>query len=290
MRGSFRMIVGAAAAAFMLLAAAAVQAGHGPSLVWSPSTSGTFDYGSVPSGQTASQTFTLSATKGQVKGITITLSGSAAFTLTADGCTGAKTKLRAKSNRTCSVTVRYAPATASDTATLTASGEKPHSSASITLTGSGALNFVATGPAVPGLSPLNENPAHPESSASGTAHVTWDTTTNMMTVNVVFSGLTTPNTAAHIHCCVASPGTTGVATTVPTFTGFPTGTTSGTYSHTFDMLDAGSYNPAFVTSHGGTVASAEAALLAGIEAGQTYLNVHTSTFPAGEMRGFLQPS
>jgi hypothetical protein len=53
----------------------------------------------------------------------------------------------------------------------------------------------------------------------------------MMTVNVVFSGLTTPNTAAHIHCCVASPGTTGVATTVPTFMGFPTGTTSGTYSH-----------------------------------------------------------
>jgi len=56
------------------------------------------------------------------------------------------------------------------------------------------------------------------------------------------------------------------------------------------MLAAGSYNPAFVTSHGGTVASAEAALLAGIEAGQAYLNVHTSTFPAGEMRGFLQPA
>jgi len=274
----------------MLVAVAAVQAGHGPSLAWSPSTNGTFDFGSAPAGQTVSQTFTLGATKGQIKRIKVTLTGSAAFTLTADGCTGKKTKVGTKPNRKCSVTVRYAPASASDTATLTATGRKGHVTASITLTGSGALHFVATGPAVSGLSPLNENPAHPESSASGTAHITWDTTTNMMSVDVAFSGLTTPNTAAHIHCCVASPGNTGVATSVPTFTGFPTGTTSGTYSHTFDMLNASSYNPAFVTGHGGTVASAEAALLTGIEAGQSYLNVHTSMFGGGEMRGFLQPA
>ncbi len=82
------------------------------------------------------------------------------------------------------------------------------------------LTFVASGPAVPGLSPLNENPPHPASSGTGTALITWDTVSNMMTVNVVFSGLTTPDTAAHIHCCVSPPGNTGVATTVPTFTGF----------------------------------------------------------------------
>src|SRR5437764_12544964 len=122
-----------------------------------------------------------------------------------------------------------------------------------------------------GLSPFNERPQHPESTGTGTAHVTWDTTTNMMTVDVVFSGLLAPNTAAHIHCCVASPGTAGVATSVPTFTGFPGGTTSGTYTHTFDMLAASSYNPSFITNHGGTPASAAAALLAGMEAGQTYL-------------------
>jgi len=149
------------------------------------------------------------------------------------------------------------------------------------------LTFVPSGPAVPGLSSLNENPAHPESSGTGNAVVTWDTVTNIMTVSVVFSGLTTPNTAAHIHCCVASPGNAGVATTTPTFTGFPSGTTSGTYSHSFDMLNATSYNPAFITSHGGTVASAEAALLAGLQAGQTYLNIHTSMFGGGEIRGFL---
>jgi len=109
----------------------------------------------------------------------------------------------------------------------------------------------------------------------------------MMTVNVVFSGLTSPDTASHIHCCISAPGTTGVATTTPTFTGFPSGVTSGSYSHTFDMLNAASYNPAFVTAHGGTPASAAVALLAGMTAGQTYLNIHTVQFPGGEIRGFL---
>lgn len=152
------------------------------------------------------------------------------------------------------------------------------------------LHFVATGPAAPGLSPLNENPPHPESFATGTASVSWDTVTNLMTVAVVFSNLTTPNTAAHIHCCVDAPGNTGVATTVPTFTGFPSGTTSGTYLHTFDMLSLTSYNPAFVAAHGGTAASAAAALLAGLQAGRSYLNIHTTTFPGGEERGFLAPT
>ena len=52
------------------------------------------------------------------------------------------------------------------------------------------------------------------------------------------------------------------------------------------MLSAASYNPSFVTAHGG-VAGAEAALLSGMLAGQTYLNIHTINFPGGEMRGFL---
>jgi len=146
--------------------------------------------------------------------------------------------------------------------------------------------FVATGPAVLGLSPLNENPQHPESSASGTALVTWDTLTNLMTVHVVFNGLTTPNTAAHIHCCVSAPGTAGVATTTPTFTGFPGGATSGAYSHTFDMTQATSYNPAFVTANGG-VSNAKDVLLAGMLAGKTYLNIHSQMFGGGEIRGFL---
>ena len=50
------------------------------------------------------------------------------------------------------------------------------------------LTFIATGPAALGLSALNENPPHPASPATGTALVTWDTVTSMMTVNAVSVG------------------------------------------------------------------------------------------------------
>jgi hypothetical protein len=122
---------------------------------------------------------------------------------------------------------------------------------------------------------------------TGFAEVTINTAANTMEVFVTFSGLTSGNTAAHIHCCIAPGGNTGVATTTPTFTGFPSGVTSGTYDHTFDLTSASSYNPAFVTANGGTVASAEATLLAGLDAGNAYLNIHTANFGGGEIRGFL---
>jgi hypothetical protein len=136
------------------------------------------------------------------------------------------------------------------------------------------------------LSGANENPPA-ASTGTGTATVTWNTATNQMTVDVTFSGLTTGTTASHIHCCAVPPTNAGVATQVPRFVGFPTGVTSGTYTNTFDMTDSASYNPAFITANGGTTASAEAALLTGLLAGQAYLNIHTSMFPGGEIRGVL---
>jgi hypothetical protein len=129
------------------------------------------------------------------------------------------------------------------------------------------------------------------SPGTGTATVVLDTTANTMQVDVTFSGLEAGTTASHIHCCLASPFLTGVsvgvATTTPTFTGFPLGVTSGTYSHLFDLTLASSYNPAF---DGATPAAQEATLVAGIEAGETYLNIHTMMFPGGEIRGFLVPA
>jgi hypothetical protein len=125
------------------------------------------------------------------------------------------------------------------------------------------------------------------STATGFASITVDSVLNTMLVNVSFSGLTSGVTASHIHCCVAQGGNAGVATTTPTFTGFPSGVTSGTYLHLFDLTQSGSYNPAFITANGGTTASAEAVLLAGLAANQTYLNIHTTNFPGGEIRGFL---
>lgn len=139
-----------------------------------------------------------------------------------------------------------------------------------------------------GLAGNNENPAN-ASPATGGALVTLDTATHRMRVAVQFSGLTANTTAAHIHCCTSPPNNAGVATAVPAFPGFPLGVTSGTYDQTLDMTLASNWNPTFITNNGGAPASAEVALANGLAAGQTYLNVHTSNYPAGEIRGFLLP-
>ena len=142
------------------------------------------------------------------------------------------------------------------------------------------------------------------SPGTGFATVVLDAAANTLHVDVTFSGLSpttstgapSGTTASHIHCCLASPFLTGVnvmvATTTPTFPGFPLGVTSGTYDMTFNLLDAATYNPAFLTSMfdpSGTVPGAEAALVAGLLSGETYLNIHTTAFPGGEIRGFLAP-
>lgn len=105
----------------------------------------------------------------------------------------------------------------------------------------------------------------------------------------MFSGLTGNTTASHIHAATASPGagTAGVATQTPTFSGFPLGVTSGTYFNTLDLTLASSFNPTFVTANGGIVANAEAALVAAMFAGESYLNIHSTVFAGGEIRGFL---
>jgi CHRD domain len=109
--------------------------------------------------------------------------------------------------------------------------------------------------------------------------------------NTLFVDVTSGTTASHIHSPTPTPGsgTAGVATTTPTFAGFPLGVTFGHYTNTLDLTLSSSYNPAFITANGGTTAFAEAALLAGLAAGEAYLNIHTTNFPTGEIRGFLTP-
>jgi len=140
------------------------------------------------------------------------------------------------------------------------------------------------------LSGPAEVPAN-NSPGTGKATITIDAVANTMRVQVTFSGLVAGVTASHIHSATAVPGsgTAGVATTLPTFAGFPSGVTAGTYDQTFNMLLASSYNPSFVTANGGTPASAWTALRAGISAGRAYLNIHSTTFSGGEIRGFLNP-
>ena len=156
------------------------------------------------------------------------------------------------------------------------------------------LSLIATGAAqaaiihfTVSLSGANENPAN-ASPGTGSATVDIDTVAKLMTLDVTFSGLLGLTTASHIHCCAPTPADNApVATQTPSFIGFPLGVTSGSFANTFDMSLASSYRPGFISDHGGTPASAFDFLLAGMLAGQAYLNIHTQTFPGGEIRGTL---
>jgi MYXO-CTERM domain-containing protein len=154
------------------------------------------------------------------------------------------------------------------------------------LTGLAGLNYGAVISYSALLSPANENPPT-ASTATGSTTVSFDTVTQLLSLNIAFSGLSSPTTAAHIHCCVVPPGNAGVATVLPAFPGFPLGVTSGSYTGALDLTQAASYNPAFITANGGTVASAEAAFVSGFTNGLTYLNIHTQQFGGGEIRAFL---
>jgi hypothetical protein len=132
------------------------------------------------------------------------------------------------------------------------------------------------------------------SSGTGMATVVMDPDAHTLRVALSFSGLQSPTTAAHIHCLCTEPAgtlTTSAATQVPTFQGFPLGVLVGTYSQSFDSLLPETYSPRFLKATGGTAATAEKALFAGMLAGQAYLNIHTvGTERLGEIRGVLQRS
>ena len=135
------------------------------------------------------------------------------------------------------------------------------------------------------------------SPGTGQATVTLNTTLNTMEVNVTFSGLEAGTTASHIHCCLPAPfqnTNEPVGTTIPTFPGFPLGVTSGTYDRTFDLTADSTYNlvnmpPGNVGNSflGTSAATAEPVFVAALLAGETYLNIHTTMFPTGEIRGLL---
>jgi len=141
------------------------------------------------------------------------------------------------------------------------------------------------------LDGASEAPPH-ATPGYGKARVVFDDLAHTMEVDVTFAHLLAGNTAAHIHAATTTPfvGTAPVATTTPTFTGFPNGATSGSYSHLFDMTLMSSYRSGFINDHGGTTAGAEAALIQAAMDGKSYLNVHTTVFPGGEIRGFLTPA
>jgi hypothetical protein len=133
------------------------------------------------------------------------------------------------------------------------------------------------------LSGANEVPPH---AVPGTGAATFILTGDSLFIDLSFSDLTSPPAAGHIHCC--APVGSNAIVAVP-FVGLPA-SASGTYMNTVDLTLASTYNSAFITASGGTVADAEASLIAGLNSGNTYANLHTSEFPGGEIRGQIAPT
>ena len=116
----------------------------------------------------------------------------------------------------------------------------------------------------------NENPVN-ASPGLGFALIGYDAAAHTLSVLAGFDDLLAGVSAAHIHCCAAPPANAGVATTTPTFPGFPSGVTTGFYSQIFDLTLATSFNPAFIAANGGTPLAAELVLAAGMASGLTLL-------------------
>lgn len=145
------------------------------------------------------------------------------------------------------------------------------------------------------LGPGMDGPSEPTNSpGTGYGTVLYDDVAHTLKLDVTFSGLGTDvgtgTTASHIHAPTALPfqGTVGVATTTPSFAGFPTGVFAGEFHNTLDMTLASSWNPTYVTNNGGTTAGAEAAFASALASGKSYWNIHSQRNQPGEIRGFLQ--
>jgi hypothetical protein len=126
----------------------------------------------------------------------------------------------------------------------------------------------------------------PPNASPGTSITKLDVGNSSMSVDVPFANLISPTSMAHIHCCT-SGAFTGTAPIAVPFDGFPTGVTSGSYSNTFALDDPLTYDPGFLAANGGTPQSATTALLNAIAANEAYVNIHTTAFPQGEIRGWL---
>jgi hypothetical protein len=123
------------------------------------------------------------------------------------------------------------------------------------------------------LNGANERPNPVTTTAGGTATVTIGN--NSLTYNIQVTGITDAN-AAHIHIGNATVAGGILVHLTPATP--PTGTFTGTFS-------SGTITAA--TLAGGPVSFESLATL--IRNGDTYINVHTTANPGGEIRGQLVP-
>lgn len=125
---------------------------------------------------------------------------------------------------------------------------------------------------------------------SGKVELSFNSATNELAFTAQFAGLSSTTTVAHFHCCTGAPGTgtASVAVDAPSLE-VPVGVSAGEWSQTLDLDDANNFGGTFLTNSGGTTEQAIAVLLAGLNDGTAYLNIHSNRFPGGEIRGFPAP-
>src|SRR5436190_692397 len=134
-------LAGAAVAAFPVAVANATQLK--PAVTITPSTNGTYSFGSLTAPQITSQQFTVANTGGSAtSALFVALVGSPTFSVTADSCSAISLGPR----KSCYVTVQYAATTdgQNETATLWATSNKAPAYASVTLDGHSNATFTLT--------------------------------------------------------------------------------------------------------------------------------------------------
>jgi hypothetical protein len=149
----------------------------------------------------------------------------------------------------------------------------------------------ATGLAAPAFAQtyraVGSGPAEsPPNASPGSSMVTIDIGSSNLMVDMSFRDLVGTTSAAHIHCCTTDAFTGASAVAMP-FTDFPTGVHNGDYTMAIPLYEDKSYDPEFLKAHGGSAKGAATALVDGINANEAYVNIHTSEFPNGEIRGFV---
>lgn len=108
----------------------------------------------------------------------------------------------------------------------------------------------------------------------GSATAIFDSDTNSLLLHLVFNNLSGSVTAAGIHCCASVTGNSGIALGFSASDGMPLAGTFGSFDHTYDFAGAAL----------GAGLNAQS-LLDQFLSGKAYVNIHTSFFAAGEIRG-----
>jgi hypothetical protein len=137
------------------------------------------------------------------------------------------------------------------------------------------------------LDASQENPSN-ASTGTGIGTVTFDDVTNVLTLDLTWAGLTGPGVQAHIHCCVAPTGNAGIA--VDLWLVATPQPATGSFTRVEDLDLVNPFRAAFVAANGGTPAMAFATLVAAMNSGHAYFNIHTANFPGGEIRGNISPA